>query len=51
MGEIDYHRALEMMELSAQAMEHLKKAEQKEQAEKAFQQTLDKLWKSNEKPS
>lgn len=55
MGELnpDYHRAFEMMDLASEAMECLKKNEQKEQAEEAFKETLEKLWlsKSNEKPN
>jgi hypothetical protein len=55
MGEINpnYHKALDMMELSARAMEKLKKLEQETKAEEAFKQTLEKLWllKSNEKPN
>jgi hypothetical protein len=51
MGEIG--KALEMMDLAAEAMEYLKKADRKAQAEEAFKKTLEKLWPltSNEKPS
>lgn len=53
MGEINsyYHKALEMMDMSAKVMEYMKRIDEKHQAEEAFKQTLEKLWPSklNEK--
>jgi hypothetical protein len=55
MGDVmeDYRKALDMMDLSARVMEHIKNIEKKEQAEKDFQKTIEKLWPSTSsaKPS
>jgi hypothetical protein len=52
-GEVEFRKALEMMELAAETIEHMKKVERKELAREDFEKTLEKLWPltSNEKPS